>query len=135
MKETKPIKIDPKLELLYKSLIELDIKYYLCSNKFLDFCKKAGCGGAWQIYINDIENFYNISVSTRLERAEYAFRLLLDGFFRLNDRSEFLNLLGNLVNDFRANLTLEKDFSDLRKNLLNLGYKEDEISWIFENHK
>jgi len=135
MEKSKPIEIDPKLEPLYKSQIELDIKYHLCSIKFLNFCKKAGCENSWQIYMNDIENFYNISVSTRLERVEYALRLLLDGFFRLHDRNEFLNLPGNLIHDFRANLTPEKDFSKIRKSILDSGYNDDEVAWIFRKYK
>jgi len=133
MEKPKPIEIDPKLEPLYKSLIELDIKYYLCSIKFLSFCKKAGYESSWQIYMNDVENFYNIPVSTRLEKTEYAFRLLLDGLFRLHDRHNFINLLGNLIRDFRGNLESERELSEVKKSILDLGYNEDEIAWIFGN--
>jgi|GEM_PF-6524853 len=133
MEKAKPIEIDPKLEPLYRSLIELDIKYYLCSIKFLSFCKKVGCEGSWQIYMNDIENFYNIPVSTRLEKAEYALRLLLDGLFSMHDRNKFLTLLGNLIRDFRENLESEGKLSEVKKSILDLEYNEDEITWIFGN--
>ena len=131
MEKPKPIEIDPKLEPLYKSLIELDIKHYLCSIKFLSFCRKAGCETSWQIYMNDIENFYNIPVSTRLEKAEYTFRLLLDGLFSLHDRNKFLNLLGNLIRDFQDKVLSETKLSKVKKSILDLGYSEDEIAWIF----
>ncbi len=133
MGKQKSIEIDPKLEPLYKSLIELDIKHYLCSAQFLNFCKKVGCETSWLIYMNDIENFYNIPVNNRLEKAEYAFRLLLDGVFELHDRNESLSLLGNLIRNFRENLESERKLSEVKKSILDLGYNEDEIAWIFGN--
>ena len=133
MEKAKPIEIDPKLEPLYRSLIDLDIKYYLCSIKFLSFCKKVGCESSWQIYMDDIENFYNVAVGTQLEKTEYAFRLLLDGFFKLHDRSKFLNVLGNLIRNFIENLESERKLSEVKKGILDLGYTEDEIAWIFGN--
>jgi len=133
MENAKSIEIEPQLEPLYKSLIDLDIKYYLCSIKFLSFCKKVGYENSWQIYMNDIENFYNIPVSTRLEKAEYALRLLLDGLFSMHDKNKFLQLLGNLIRDFRENLESEGKLSEVKKSILGLGYNEDEIAWIFGN--
>lgn len=131
MEKARPIDIDPKLEPLYKSLIELDIKYYLCSIKFLSFCKKIGCESSWQIYMKDIEDFYNISVSTELEKTEYALRLLLDGLFGLHDRNKFLDLIGTLIRNFRENVESERELSEVKKSILGLGYNEDEIAWIF----
>jgi len=83
--------------------------------------------------MNDIENFYNIPVSTRLEKAEYALRLLLDGLFSMHDRNKFLTLLGNLIRDFRENLESEGKLSEVKKSILDLEYNEDEITWIFGN--
>lgn len=133
MEKPKLIEIDPKLEPLYKSLIELDIKHYLCSIKFLSLCKKIGCASSWRIYMHDIENFYNIPVSTRLEKAEYAFRLLLDGLFSLHDRNTFISLLGNLIRNFQDNVVSETKLSKVKNSILDLGYSEDEIGWIFRS--
>jgi hypothetical protein len=115
--------------------MELNIQYYLCSIKFLECCRQFGYERAWQSYVDDIANFYNIPVSSRLDEAKYAFRLLLEGFFLLSDRNKFLKILGDLIIDFKANLISDKDFSKVRKNILDLGYKEDEIAWIFGDRK
>ena len=108
---------------LTASLFAFPIGDYLRSDRFLLFCRAHGLEDAWKEFLESSRerpDLYGEAV------AKNAFNLFLHHIFH-SRRDEFPALLARMVMDFSRETVQEIPWDNLKKDLVLLGYSDEEI--------
>jgi len=124
--------INPKLKPLYANLLRLGIGRYLISDNFELLCIENNIEDLWKKckrYI--IDRSTGIILNPEYTGyAEEALGLFLS-WLNTTGKENFIKILGEILIDFAEWSTEKKDFSKIKKVLLELGYTENDINEIF----
>lgn len=124
------IEINPRLKPLYANLLRQGIGKYLISTEFNHFCIENNLDQKWDAsykYAISLSD-YTVLVLGYTGYAEDALGVFLGelGF----EKNTFIEILGKILINFAAWSSENIDFSKIKKDIIDLGYSEDEIERI-----
>jgi hypothetical protein len=120
---------EPAIREIMDILWTLPIGDYLTSEDFSRFCREHALGDDWNEYLQlsmDRPDLYGPAV------IKDAFSHFLGHLFH-SRQNEFLHLFGLLLAAFRRRMTCGLPLDKLERELLLLGYPEQEIRKIFRH--
>ncbi len=130
------MRLDIKKDLreLYNYLLKEDIKTYLLSNDFKEFCEKnLDIKDIWsesEKYANNM-NFLLFSFRGKSEIIEISFGIFLEKITNLG-KDKFLEIILKIIKDFMSFKNREVNLDDIYKNIKNLNYTIEEITEMFK---
>ncbi len=121
----------PLLKPLYSNLLRVDFGQYLISNSFSHLSIELNMDELWKDYIRYVVNQSSglIIVPGFTGYAEDALGLLLNTIYN-KGREVFIEILSKIIVDFIHWSKEEKDLTLIKKSLLDLGFKEEELEFL-----
>jgi len=129
------MRIDIKKDLkgIYNYLLNEDIRSYLLSDDFKEFCdKNLDIKEIWnesEKYANNM-NFLLLSFRGKSEIIEVSFVIFLEKITNLG-KDKFLEIILKIIKDFMKSKNREVNLDDIHKNIKNLNYSIEEITEKF----
>jgi len=129
------MRIDIKKDLkgIYNYLLNEDIRSYLLSDDFKEFCdKNLDIKEIWnesEKYANNM-NFLLFSFRGKSEIIEVTFVIFLEKIINLG-KDKFLEIILKIIKDFMKPKNREVNLDDIYKNIKNLNYSIEEITEKF----
>lgn len=125
------IEINPRLKPLYANLLRQGIGKYLISTEFNHFCIENNLDQQWDAsykYARSLSG-YTVLFPGYTGYAEDALGVFLGELGA--EKNTFIEILGKILINFAAWSSENIDFSKIKKDIIDLGYSEDEIERIF----
>lgn len=125
------IEINPILKPLYANLLRQGIGKYLISTEFNHFSIENNLDQKWDTCYEYVQSLSSctILVPGYTGYAENAFGFFLSDLSKA-DKNTFIEILGKILIDFALWSHENIDFSKIKKDIIDLGYNEDEIERI-----
>ena len=129
------MRLDIKKDLkgIYNYLLNEDIRSYLLSDDFKEFCEKnLDIKEIWsesEKYANNM-NFLLLSFRGKSEIIEVSFVIFLEKIINLG-KDKFLEIILKIIKDFMKPKNREVNLDDIYKNIKNLNYSIEEITEKF----
>ena len=118
---------------IYNYLLNEDIRSYLLSDDFKEFCEKnLDIKEIWsesERYTNNM-NFLLFSFRGKSELIEISFGIFLEKITN-SGKEKFLEIILKIIKDFMKFKNREFNLNDIYKNIKNLNYTIEEITEKF----
>lgn len=130
------MRLDIKKDLreLYNYLLKEDIKTYLLSDDFKEFCEKnLDIKEIWsesERYANNM-NFLLFSFRGKSEIIEISLGIFIEKIANLG-KDKFLEIILKIIKDYMKSKNREVNLDDIYKNIKNLNYTIEEITEMFK---
>ena len=125
------IEINPKLKPLYANLLRQGIGKYLISTEFNHFNIENNLDQIWDTcyeYVHSLRS-YTVLAPDYTGYAEDALGVFLCELSKV-EKITFIEILGKILINFAVWSHESIDFSKIKKDIIDLGYNEDEIEKI-----
>lgn len=125
------IDINPKLKPLYANLLRQGMGRYLISIEFSHFIIENNLDQIWDAcneYVKSLSS-YTVLAPGYTGYAEDALGVFLSELSKAENT--FIEILGSILINFAAWSPENIDFSKIKKDIIDLGYNEDEFEGIF----